>query len=241
MNNILKTSGLVLINSNNYTEWRYEQIRKNIGNRILEIGCGLGNFTQYLIKDTKHVVGIDVSPEAVNFAKKRLPDIKNLHLECFDVFQKGLGKYSEWEFDTIVLSDVLEHIKNDSNAMRFCHSVLYKTRGKLLLLVPAHQFLYGTLDQESGHYKRYSKKDIIKLAKESNFIIKDIYPINLIGSIGWFINYCMLRRKNTHNSTSSFQTIIFDKYFVKPSKYLESKIKPPIGLTWVAILETDNK
>lgn len=240
MDNILKSSGLVLVRSSNYNIWQYEQFRKYVGDRVLEIGCGLGNMTQYLIQDAKYLLSVDTRHEAVEFTKQRLANLTenmNFNVECLDLFNEGLNRY--FGFDTIVLSNVLEHIKDDLDAMRKCHDMLSPTSGKLLLIVPAHQFLYGTLDKESGHWRRYSKNDIIKLANESNFKVIDLYPFNFIGALGWYVNYCLLRRKNTNNDESSLQVSLYDKLLVKPSKYIESKIRPPIGISYIAILEAE--
>ncbi len=239
MQNILKSSGLVLVNSINYNRWQYGQFRKYIGDHVLEIGCGLGNMTQYLIQDAKYLLSVDTRREAVDFIKQRFSISANFNIKCFDIFEEGPKEYSDLAFDTIVLSNVLEHIKDDLKAILMCYDILRPTCGKLLLLVPAHKFLYGTLDEESGHYRRYSKKDIVKLANESKFKILDLYPFNLTGALGWYLNYCMLKRKNTNNTASTFQTTFYDRAIVKPSRYFESKIKPQIGLSYTAILKAE--
>lgn len=238
--NALKTSGLALVNAKNYTSWQYEHFKKHVGDCILEIGCGLGNITQYLIKDAKYILSVDVKPEAVEFTKQRFLNRANLNVERFDVFAQGLGRYSGIEFNTIVFINVLEHIKDDLGAMRVCREILRK-RGKLLLMVPAHGFLYGTLDAESGHYKRYSRGDIVRLARETGFSIRELYLFNFSGALGWFINYCVLKRKNANNSAGPFQMRWYDKLIVGPSRLVESKLKPPIGLSWVAALEVNNE
>jgi len=240
MENILKNSGIALLKSSNYNRWQYDQFQKYIGDRVLEIGCGLGNLTLYLLKDTKYILSTDIKPEAVVFAKKRLSNFlenKNLRIECLDILNEDPKKYSG--FDTIILFNVLEHIRNDLEAIRKCHNILSPTSGKLLLLVPAHKFLYGTLDEESGHWMRYSKKDIINLAYNSNFKIIDLFPFNFIGAVGWFINYCLLKRKNTNNDESSLQMTFYNRFFVKPSIYIESRIRPLIGLSYIAILKAE--
>lgn len=237
MYSILKNSGLVLVDSVNYNAWQYKQFKKYVGSRVLEIGCGLGNLTQYLVNDAKSLLSIDIKDDAVEYAKKRFSVFNNITIKCCNVFEEDLAGYSN--IDTIVFSNVLEHIQDDIEAMCKCHKILKPTKGKLLLLVPAHRFLYGTLDRESGHYRRYSKKDIVALASESGFKIKKLYCFNFIGALGWFVNYCLLRRKNTNNKSSTFQVSWFDKIFVGPSRYIESKIKPPMGISLVSIMEAE--
>jgi 2-polyprenyl-3-methyl-5-hydroxy-6-metoxy-1,4-benzoquinol methylase len=239
-NKILKSSGLVLVNSTNYNQWQYEQFKPYIGDKVLEIGSGLGNLTQFLLQGAKYLMSTDIKPDAVDYCKNRFNNINNnveLNIKCMDIIQDDLVGYPD--FNTIVFSNVLEHIQDDLSAMKKCHDLLNLNSGILLLLVPAHQFLYGTLDRESGHFKRYSKKDIIYLADKANFKLLDLYSFNIIGAIGWYINYCLLQRRGTNEDESSMQTSFFDKYLVNPSKYLESKIKPPFGISYIAILKAE--
>ena len=234
-NKILKSSGLVLVNSTNYNQWQYEQFKPYIGDKVLEIGSGLGNLTQFLLRGAKYLMCTDIKPDAVDYCKKRFSNTNiELNIKCMDIFQDSLVDYPD--FNTIVFSNVLEHIQDDLSAMKKCHKLLNPNTGILLLLVPAHQFLYGTLDKESGHFKRYSKMDIINLADKANFKLLDIYSFNFIGAIGWYINYCLLKRRDSNEEESSLQTDLFDKYLVKLFKFLESKIKPPFGLSYIAIL-----
>lgn len=237
MQNILKNSGLVLVNSSNYNKWQYAQFQKHVGGQVLEIGCGLGNITQYLLRDSKFLLSVDIKKDAVDFIKTRIPTSKNFHVECLDVFTQGLRQHSKIRFDTIILSNVLEHIKDDLNALQMCNDILQKTVGRLLLLVPAHKFLYGTLDEETGHFRRYEKKDIITLAAKSNFEIIDLYAFNFIGALGWYLNYCLFKKKNTNNCESSMQIGLYDRWMVKPCKFIESIFRPKIGISYIAILK----
>lgn len=237
MYDILKASGLVFLNSKNYSRWQYSQFRRYVGKSVLEIGCGLGNLTQYLIKDAEYVLASDILPEAVEFAKQRFPGAKNLEIVCKDLFKQGLKGCPRANFDTIIISNVLEHIENDLAAMRSCYDMLGHDGGRLLLLVPAHRFLYGTLDIESGHFRRYAKGALIDLARNANFKIIDLYAFNFIGAIGWFINYRVLRLKNTNNSPSTLESNIFENLLVGPSERIESKLRPFFGLSFIGIFK----
>lgn len=236
MQHVLKNSGYVMVDADNYNRWQYEQFQKYVGESVLEIGCGLGNLTQFLLNDCEQLVCTDIKQEAVAFTKRRFGKQHNFKVVQRDIFTEGL-KHHKQNFDTIVFSNVLEHLEDDLQAMRICQQLLQHKTGKLLLLVPAHKFLYGTLDAESGHYRRYEKKDLLALAQKSNFQVLDLYEFNVIGALGWFINYCLLKKRNTNNTSSTVQVSFFDRYLVKPGRFLESVIKPSIGISYIAILE----
>lgn len=237
MQHVLKNSGLSLLKTSNYNRWQYEQIQPHVGTNVLEIGCGLGNMTQYLLCDARYLLSVDIKKEAVTYIKERIPKRKNFHVACLDIFTKGLRQYAHILFDTIVLSNVLEHIEDDLSAMRCCYDILHHTQGKLLLLVPAHRWLYGTIDKEVGHYRRYEKNDIRILAEKSHFAILDLYEFNMLGALGWYINYCVLKRKHTNNEEETPQIGLYDRLLVPPGRWIESKIKPIFGISYIAILK----
>lgn len=231
---VLKSSGLVVLNASNYNRWQFDCFEPYLGKSILEIGCGIGNITQYLLKPTNQLQSVDIKKAAVDFTNQRFKDYPNFTAQHIDIFQNDLP--GSPVFDTIVFSNVLEHIEDDRAAMKRCHSLLSEKKGRLLLLVPAHRFLYGTCDEEAGHYRRYTKKGILRLATESGFQVEKIYLFNFVGAIGWFINYCLLRRRNTNNQPADAQVGFFDKYLVGPSRKIESWIKPPIGISIIAVM-----
>jgi 2-polyprenyl-3-methyl-5-hydroxy-6-metoxy-1,4-benzoquinol methylase len=226
-----------MVHTSNYNSWQYDQFRPYIGKKVLEIGCGLGNITQFLARDAEYVLSVDIKQEAVDYTRQRIQTGKNIHIECLDIFTEGLKQYSRINFDTIVFSNVLEHIEDDVSTMRTCHDILQKANGTLLLLVPAHMWMYGTIDKEVGHYRRYEKDDIVTLADKSKFRILDLYEFNMLGALGWYVNYCLLKRKNTNNEAETSQVGLYDKWLVNPTRWIESKIPPAFGISYVAVLK----
>jgi len=235
INNLLKSSGSVMLNANNYNLWQYENFKPYISGRVLEIGCGLGNLTELIIHNANEVVSVDIKKEAAEFTRNRIKN-NNLNVYNVDVFSdKSLKKLGK--FDTIVFCNVLEHIKDDNKAISFCERYLKDNQSKLILLVPAHQFIFGTLDDEVGHYKRYCKADIVRFSEQNDLNLLKNYYFNSIGAVGWFVNYKLLKRKNTNEGDGNFQVNFFDKYIVNIVRLLESVIRPPFGISLISILE----
>ena len=232
----LKSSGLVMVGTSNYNAWQFEQFQAHVGRTVLEIGCGVGNLTGYLVRHADRVVSIDVKPQAVAYTRQRFADEPRLTVEQRDIFADGLGPHAQAPFDTILFCNVLEHIMDDASAMAACHQILAPTRGKLLLLVPANAFLYGTIDEEVGHVRRYSANQIRALAAQG-WKIHKLYPFNLIGALGWWANYCLLRRRGTNADESSTQTGFYDRWLVKPGRWWERRLPIPFGISYIAILE----
>jgi len=81
-------------------------LRKN--NRVLEIGCGIGTLTGLLLKylRTGEVLAVDISPESISIARKRLA-----HSSSVSFLVSDMTDFSNPDpFDFIILPDVLEHI-----------------------------------------------------------------------------------------------------------------------------------
>ena len=61
-----------------------------------------------------------------------------------------------WRIHEEINAFMLEHIPDDARALACIHRLL-APGGRLLLLVPAERYLYGTLDRALGHYRRYQR------------------------------------------------------------------------------------
>ena len=108
-----------------------------------------------------------------------------------------VNTYAEYKdtFDTVFALNVVEHIKDDSQALKNCRFLL-KKGGNLIILVPAYQCLYNNFDVELGHYRRYSKNTLRSLFYTSNFNIIHTQYFNLMGIAGWFLSGKILGKKS---------------------------------------------
>ena len=140
------------------------------------------------------------------------------------------------DFDTIICTNVLEHIEDDTSVLRHLLSLL-RPAGTLFLLVPAHPRLYSTFDKAAGHYRRYSKHDVARIVARIS-VRKSIsltqFYFNPIGALGYFIMY-MLLSKLPHASARK-EIGLFDRWLVPLAKLLQSKCMP-FGISLVSIIE----
>jgi len=132
---------------------------------ILDVGCGTGETTKMLASFGK-VHGIDKSAEAVSFCKKR-------GLKHVMVAEASSLPYNKNTFLLATMLDLLEHIKNDSRALKESFRVI-KPGGLLLITAPAWQFLWSEHDRALNHKRRYSKKTLSKKVKSAGFEIEKI-------------------------------------------------------------------
>ncbi len=133
--------------------------------KILEIGGGTGFIAQRLAKLGFSIEMADIHLNGLRYAKEK--GIGKLYQ--FDLYKPPFQE----EFDAICLFDVLEHQKDDKQAIE-CLKKMIKPRGKIILTVPAHQWLWNRDDRINGHYRRYTKKTLIELCRACDLEVKHI-------------------------------------------------------------------
>lgn len=214
-----------------YFAWQSRLAHEQIGRRIIEIGCGLGNFTEHLL-DRELVIAVDVVEECLEQLRQRFPGRANLETRRLDVQHREFLNLRSFEPDTVVCLNVLEHVRDDRLALEHMHDVL-QPGGRAIFILPAFESLYGPIDRNLGHYRRYSKKPWRALAESAGFRVKQARFINSVGCVGWWVNAKLLRK----TEQSEGQIALFDSAVVPVLSRLEGWVEPPFGQSIVTVLE----
>lgn len=85
--------------------------------------------------------------------------------------------------DTILRSNVLEHLEDDQTVLKHFQQLL-KRNGRLILLIPALPWLFNQLDKDLGHLRRYSRKELASKIEKSHFRILHLTYFNPFGILG---------------------------------------------------------
>src|SRR5262249_44990595 len=132
--------------------------------------------------------------------------------------------------DSIVSSNVLEHVPDDVQCLRVMRELLVPN-GTLCLYVPARPELYGEADPEGGHRRRYRRRELKQKLGDAGFDVVSISYRNLVGALPWYISGRVLRQKKINTtSIKIFDSIVFP-FFRK----LEDWVAPPYGMNLLAI------
>jgi 2-polyprenyl-3-methyl-5-hydroxy-6-metoxy-1,4-benzoquinol methylase len=218
-----------------YLEWQLDQIRPWLGQRILEVGCGVGGILERL-GPRERVVGIDVEVDILAFAADRFRDRPEYSLRVLD-----LGAISDEEqkelqaerFDSIVCINALEHMRDDIAVLQTLEQLL-APGGTLAILVPAHPSLYGQYDKIDGHWRRYGKAELRTLIGHTGLRLERLHYFNSAGAFGWWLQYRVLKRSVHGESQFGLMNALVP--ILRP---LEALVKPPFGLSLVAISRRD--
>lgn len=211
----------------NYFAWQSRLVSRHLGRRVVEVGCGIGNFTGMLL-DRDVVVAVDVEPACVQSLRERYPGRANLHAFVAEDI-RGFARFAP---DSVVCLNVLEHIADDGEALRRMASIL-SPGGVIVLLVPAFPELFGPIDRNLGHYRRYTRKSLAKLAAECGLHVRRTHFMNSLGFFGWWLNARILRREEQ----SEAQIALFDRIAVPVMSRAEALLPPPFGQSLLAVLD----
>lgn len=199
--------------------------------RILNIGCGTGG-TLPTLQKYGDVFNVDISAEALKYLKQKGYAgklVKDHRLP----FKNG-------EFDIVVALDVLEHIDQDRLSLDEWKRVLKKS-GKVLITVPAYDFLWSGHDTSLHHYRRYTRSKLNWDLKKSGFSkVKLSYMISF--SLPLVIGFRMLHKltgKKMNEQTSyvnlpRFINNLFHKLLVVESHSLKH-VNHPFGTSVLAV------
>jgi glycosyltransferase involved in cell wall biosynthesis len=176
-----------------FNAWMADTIRPFCGQRILEIGSGVGNLTQKLIPRREYVVS-DINPLYLQTLAALRQDRPYLSASYCDVTDLATFPRAEGGYDTVICLNVIEHVADDRTALANIRASL-ALDGRAIVLVPQGQWNFGTLDEVLGHVQRYSKDGLRALAGAAGFEVERIVEFNRPGTLAWFLNGKLLRRR----------------------------------------------
>ena len=215
----------------NYFEWQAKLAMAPLGRRVIEVGCGIGNFTR-MIAGRELVVGVDIEPVCIAEHKRRFAGNANVRSLVLDAMSPAFLDLRQDAPDSVVCLNVLEHIEDDLGTLKAFASILPKG-GKAVLIVPAFMALYGPIDKHLGHYRRYTRASFAATANAAGFNAPVLRYMNTIGFFGWWANAKILKR----TEQSEGQIELFDKHIVPLLEKIEGAVSPPFGQSVFAVLE----
>ena len=176
--------------------------KKYYKNNFLEIGAGIGSFTDRYKKDIKNIFLTEIDKQNLHILKTKYQNDKNI-----TVLESQIANVSQ-KFNTICHFNVLEHIKDDKEEIINCLNKINK-EGYLVILAPAHNKLYSNLDKDVGHYRRYEKSFFENL----NLSNGEIVELKYMDCMGYFLYYMnkLIYKKEIY--PSGFKIFIWDKIF----------------------------
>jgi len=153
--------------------YHYNFFKPFIKGRLLDFGCGDGQFLNKINKYCEFAYGVDISEAAIKKASEKYPNIK------FELLgEKGLANITDNYFDTICAIDILEHLLDIESTLEELQRIL-RPGGNLLiatseltrikiLLITLHsldKYFYPA----SPHIRHFTRRNLVDILKKKGF------------------------------------------------------------------------
>lgn len=176
--------------------------------QVLDFGAGIGALSKLWVD------------EGLGLVDCYEPDVT----QCKQIVDRGLRAYSDFNklpgrYDLVFTSNVIEHIEDDKQVLWEINESLLKLNGKLVIYVPAFQLLYSGIDKKVGHFRRYSKGNLLRLVKYAGY---EVESCEYVDSLGFFAAFAMrLLCLDEKVATNHRALRLYDKYLLPMSLFMD--------------------
>jgi SAM-dependent methyltransferase len=223
-----------LSEAGHFTSWIAEALRPALGQRVLDVGAGFGALSRTLAEQSPQRTVLAIEPAANVYSTLVERCAGYASIETRQVTSHDLAESKAREraaFDTVLYVNVLEHIRDDAAELRTAFE-LVAPGGALGLFVPAMPSLYGSLDYKSGHYRRYTPRQLAELVRHAGFVDVSVRYLDPIGVVPYWVMYTLLDVQRLGSMSSRG----YDRVLVPLGRKLERVLpRPPFGKNLVAV------
>jgi SAM-dependent methyltransferase len=212
--------------ADNYHRWILNEFKPYVGKRVVEVGAGSGGFSEMLLELKPEVLGvIEPSDEMYPLLSKRLAGSPGIVRSYQGFFSQVADKVkAEVKPDTLVYVNVFEHIEDDAAELELINNSL-TPGGSVLIFVPALPALYGPFDAKIGHFRRYTKRELVAKVRAAGFEVVFCRYFDIVGILPWWLKFRILGSDQIEPEAVKLYEVVV----VPLMRLVESLIKPPIG------------
>jgi SAM-dependent methyltransferase len=173
--------------------WLGDTLRPIAGDRVLEIGAGIGTLTEQFIPRESYLAS-DIDPVYLDYLRAYSLGKPYLDVRHIDVSNAADFEELDGRFDTVLIVNVLAQVPDEHVALENVKRAL-EVGGRVVVLVPQHSALYGTLDETLEHRRRYSRDGLQTALEGAGFQVERIFDFNGVSVPGWWLNGRVLKRR----------------------------------------------
>lgn len=228
-----------LADAHRYQQWLIDVAHPHLGENILELGSGIGNLSQHLPIRNQLVLS-DIDPQLVKMLREKFASREKVSVLRLENLRDQ--ELNNFHFDTIISFNVMEHVPDDSALLREGIELLRSSKAtgpkRIVSIVPAHQWAFGTMDETFGHHRRYSDASFRSAleragAKLSQKNYSSQY-MNLPGLAAWWLNGRLLKKKNI--GTGNMKAFELLCPFIRPlDDFVHKVLRLPLGNSLLAV------
>lgn len=216
-----------------YYAWTLDLFGRSFEGPAADAGAGSGHFSSLLVERASPLLLLEGGEDNLATLRQRFEGDERVMVEDCDLMAcesqlRGHGIRS------IFTLDVLEHLPDDAAVLRQFHEAL-PVDGRLYIKVPALQWLYGPVDEASGHYRRYTRSHLRKVVADAGFRVEKCCYMNLAGVLPYFLKSRILKRTENFSRTFSMTQIRRIQKAIPWLRKLDSATGTPLGLSVICV------
>jgi len=218
------------VESVRHGQWLASVIGPWLGRSVLEVGSGIGVLSKLLLPRCERLVLSDHLPIYLERLRDRFGDLPSLRYQLLDLTRRPYRIDGE-PVDTIVCLNVLEHLPDDDAVLSGLAELL-PPGGRLILQVPRHPALFGSLDEAYGHLRRYRTRELRAQLERAGFRVHELRSFNALSIPGWFLSGRVLRRSGLDP-----QWLRYHEAAIPLARLLDAVTLHRIGISLIACAE----
>jgi SAM-dependent methyltransferase len=200
-----------------YRRYLFGQLAPYLGQDVLEVGAGLGDFSAQLL-DRERLVVTDSDPVCLRALEERFSGRPGVEVIAGDHLKV------EPPVDTVVAIHVLERMADDVAALRGMAGAAVPG-GRLLLLVAGYPQLAGPFDRALGHLRRYTPDGLRAAVEAAGLVPEVVRPVNLLGGLAWWAAV----RVGRQGRPTPALVRLYDRLVIPAERLLERRVRPGFG------------
>lgn len=214
----------------NWKSYLKSLMKPYLKGHILEVGAGMGSNT-VLLTDSPYQKWLCLEPDAQLFQVLKSTIELNHISNCSAIKGTIDSLEKKNRFDSILYLDVLEHIEDDRTELLKAFECL-EVGGYLIIVGPAHQWLFTPFDAAIGHYRRYNKMMLESLLSEEMKVI-DLLYLDCVGLLASLANKLVLKQ----SKPTIKQIKTWDRLMVPLSTKIDPILRHQLGKSIILVIQ----
>jgi SAM-dependent methyltransferase len=220
-----------LARSRRLCDWMFEQFSWAAKGVCAEVGPGIGTFSDRLLgAGVESLLLLEPASACTDILEKRFAGNPRVRIRRERLPEARTLLEESGNFDFVLCQNVLEHIREQARAVQVMGGAL-RPGGRLTILVPANPALFGPLDRQYGHMRRYTKAALRQVLEQAGLRVTHLYAFNTLGIVGWWM------KNQTHATSLGRYSLAMYETLLPLWRPFERRLRIPWGLSLVAHAE----
>lgn len=221
-----------------YPRYLLDQVLPSLGDRVWEIGVGHGQYTAWLREAGKTVLATDIDPACVQQAATRFQHDSGVVTAQVDLTHpETVLAQRSFRADSLICFNVLEHLDDDVSALQVLRAAV-EPAAVLGIIVPAHPQLFGKMDAEAGHFRRYTRQTLRQTIISAGWQVQQTRYLNLLGAVGWWYHNRLRKSAGLDDARVNRQMRGADRWLPRVARCTDWFCGSLAGLSVLAIATT---